>query len=46
MHKNKSLIIGTVSKLHGYKGKVKVFIQKKINDKGVNILEIENTKFF
>ena len=31
MHKNKSLIIGTVSKLHGYKGKVKIFILKKIN---------------
>ncbi len=31
MHKNKSLIIGTVSKLHGYKGKVKIFTLKKIN---------------
>ena len=31
MHKNKSLFIGTISKLHGYKGKVKIFIQKKIN---------------
>ena len=31
MHKNKSLIIGTVSKLHGYKGKIKIYIQKKIN---------------
>ena len=31
MHKNKPLIIGTVSKLHGYKGKIKIYIQKKIN---------------
>ena len=31
MHKNKALFIGTVSKLHGYKGKVKIFILKKIN---------------
>lgn len=31
MHKNKPLLVGTVSKLHGYKGKVKIFILKKIN---------------
>tara|TARA_B100001093_G_scaffold520511_1_gene617303 strand:- start:119089 stop:119607 length:519 start_codon:yes stop_codon:yes gene_type:complete len=31
MHKNNPLLIGTVSKLHGYKGKIKIFILEKIN---------------